>query len=73
MQSQPVEKTVAYLEAWRPDPQAQTHTAAELASELRESASAKPEPFSAGAAAFVSVRPLFIRLSVCTENPIRID
>lgn len=78
MQSQPVEETVAYLEAWRPDPQAQTHTAAGLASELRESASVKPELFSAGAAAFARVRPLFVRhlldgLRQATANGAKIE
>ncbi len=61
MQSQPAEETVAYLEAWRPDPGPQTHTAAGLAGELREAAFAKPELFSAGAAKFAGLRPVFIR------------
>ena len=61
MQSQPVEETVVYLETWRPDPQLQTHTAGELANELREAAAAKPDVFSAGAAKFGRLRPLFIR------------
>ena len=78
MQSQPVEETVAYLEAWRPDPGQQTHTAAGLAGELREAAFAKPELFSAGAAKFAGVRPVFIRhlldgLRMATANGAKIE
>jgi hypothetical protein len=78
MQSQPVEETVAYLEAWRPDPGLQTHTAAGLAGELREAAFAKPEPFSAGAAKFAGLRPVFIRhllngLRMATANGAKIE
>jgi len=78
MQSQPVEETVAYLEAWRPDPGLQTHTAAGLAGELREAAFAKPEPFSAGAAKFAGLRPVFIRrlldgLTMATSNGAAIE
>ncbi len=78
MQSQPVEETVAYLEAWCPDPGLQTHTAAGLAGELREAAFAKPEPFSASAAKFVGLRPVFIRrlldgLTMATSNNATIE
>ena len=78
MQSQPVEETVAYLEAWRPDPGLQTHTAAGLAGELREAAFAKPELFSAGAARFAGLRPVFIRrlldgLTMATSNGAAIE
>jgi hypothetical protein len=61
MQSQTVDETVAYLDTWRPDPQLQTHTAGGLANELREAAAARPDVFSAGAAKFGRLRPLFIR------------
>ncbi len=78
MQSQTVEETVAYLETWRPDPQLQTHTAGGLANELREAAAARPDVFSAGAAKFVRLRPLFIRhlldgLRQPTANGARVD
>jgi hypothetical protein len=78
MQNQPVEETVAYLEAWRPDPGLQTHTAAGLAGELREAAFAKPELFSAGAARFAGLRPVFIRrlldgLTMATSNGAAIE
>ena len=78
MQSQPVEETVDYLEAWRPDPVLQTHTAAGLAGELREAAFAKPEPFSASAAKFAGLRPVFIRclldgLAMATSNGAAIE
>jgi hypothetical protein len=61
MQSQSVAETIAYLDAWRPDPHLQTHTAGALANELREAAAAKPEAFSSSAAGFSRLRPLFIR------------
>ena len=78
MQSQTVEETVAYLETWRPDPQLQTHTAVGLANELREAAAARPDIFSAGAAKFGRLRPLFIRhvfegLLRSTANGGRVD
>jgi hypothetical protein len=78
MQSQSVEETVTYLEAWRPDPDLQTHTAAGLAGELREAAFAKPELFSAGAAKFLGLRPVFIRrlldgLTMATSNGAAIE
>jgi hypothetical protein len=78
MQSQPVEDTVAYLAAWRPDPGLQTHTAAGLAGELREAAFAKSELFSAGSAKFAGSRPVFIRhvldgLRMATANGAKIE
>jgi hypothetical protein len=78
MQSQPVDDTVAYLDGWRPDPELQTHTAGALANELREAASAMPEAFSAGAAKFGRLRPLFIRhlldgLRQSTANKAKVD
>jgi hypothetical protein len=78
MQNQPVEHTVAYLAAWHPEAGLQTHTAAGLATELREAAFAKPELFSAGAAKFGGLRPVFIRnmldgLRMATANGAKIE
>jgi hypothetical protein len=78
MQSQPVKETVAYLEAWRPDPDLQTHTAVGLANELREAVAARPDVFSAEAMKFGQLRPLFIRhvldgLRQATANGARVD
>jgi len=78
MQGQAVEATVAYLEAWRPDHELQMHTAAGLANELREAVLSKPEHFSAGAAKFTRVRPLFVRhlldgLRQPTANGVKVD
>jgi hypothetical protein len=78
MQDQSVEDTIAYLQAWRPDPHLQTHTASGLANGLREAAASKPELFSSGAANFACLRPLFIRhlldgLRQTTTNGAKID
>jgi hypothetical protein len=61
MQEQPLEETVAHLASWQPDPEAQGRTTPGLAFELRESAIASPQLFSAGAAKFAGLRPVFIR------------
>jgi hypothetical protein len=61
MQAQSINDAVAYLDAWRPDPDLRLETAGALANELREAAAAKPELFSASAAKFAGLRPLFIR------------
>jgi hypothetical protein len=63
---------------WRPDPQLQTHTAGGLANELREATAARPDVFSASAAKFGRLRPLFIRhlldgLRRPTANGARVD
>jgi hypothetical protein len=78
MQYQTVEDTVAYLETWCPDPQLHAHTAGGLANELREAVAAKPEAFSAAAAKFGRLRPLFIRhlldgLRQATANGAKVD
>ena len=78
MQQQPVEDTVAHLASWQPDPEAQGRTAPGLASELRESALASPQLFSAGAAKFAGLRPVFIRhlfdgLRQATANGVKIE
>jgi hypothetical protein len=61
MQQQPVDDTVAHLAAWSPAPDAQGRTVPGLAFELRESVAASPLVFSAGAAKFAGLRPVFIR------------
>jgi hypothetical protein len=61
MQQQPVDDTVAHLAAWSPAPNAQGRTVPGLAFELRESVAASPLVFSAGAAKFAGLRPIFIR------------
>ena len=63
MQQQPVDDTVAHLAKWQPDPNpsAQGRTVPGLALELRESVSGSPQLFSAGAAKFARLRPVFIR------------
>ena len=61
MQQQPVDDTVAHLAAWSPAPDAQGGTVPGLAFELRESIAPSPLVFSAGAAKFAGLRPVFIR------------
>ncbi|MET4373307.1 hypothetical protein ABIA99_006029 [Bradyrhizobium sp. LB12.1] len=61
MQQQPVDDTVAHLAGWNPAPDAQGRTVPGLAFELRESVAASPHAFSAGAAKFAGLRPVFIR------------
>lgn len=61
MQQQPVDDTVAHLAAWQPEPGTQSRTVPGLALELRESVTASPQLFSAGAAKFARLRPVFIR------------
>jgi hypothetical protein len=61
MQQQPVADTVSHLAAWSPAPDAQDRTVPGLAFELRESVVASPFVFSAGAARFSALRPVFIR------------
>jgi hypothetical protein len=79
MQAQPLEDTVAHLASWQPSAGAhQGSTAQGLAFELRESAVASPQLFSAGAAKFAGLRPAFIRhlldgLRQSAANGVKID
>jgi hypothetical protein len=78
MQTQPLEDTVAHLASWQPSAEAQGHTAPGLAFELRESVIASPQLFSAGAAKFEGLRPVFIRhlidgLRQSAANGVKID
>jgi hypothetical protein len=61
MLEQEVGKTAAFLASWVPDASRQNQTAGALANELREASAAKADLFSAAAASFASLRPLFIR------------
>jgi hypothetical protein len=78
MQEQPLEDTIAHLASWQPNPEAQGRTTPGLAFELRESATASPQLFSAGAAKFAGLRPVFIRhlldgLRLPTANGVKIE
>lgn len=61
MQTQPLEETIAHLAAWQHSAEAQGRTTPGLAFELRESVIASPQLFSAGAAKFAGLQPVFIR------------
>ncbi len=61
MLEQDAEKTAAFLVSWHPDVSRQGETAGALANELREAVAGRPDLFSAAAASFVPVRPLFLR------------
>lgn len=78
MQGQPLEDTIAHLASWQPNAEAQVRTTLGLAFELRESAIASPQLFSAGASKFVGLRPVFIRhlldgLRHPTANGVKIE
>jgi hypothetical protein len=61
IQSQSIDDTVAFLDRWRPDPEAQSQTATALSNALRQSAAADAKTFSAHAEKFARLRPIFIR------------
>ncbi len=78
MQEQPLEDTVAHLASWQPNPETQGRTTPGLAFELRESVIASPQLFSAGAAKFAGLPPVFIRhlldgLRQPTANGVKIE
>jgi hypothetical protein len=78
MQAQPLEDTIAHLASWQANPEAQGRTTPGLAFELRESVIASPQLFSAGAAKFAGLRPVFIRhlldgLRQPTANGVKIE